>query len=76
MIELQFLHSALPLMAVYQCEVSFNSLLFFQRYAQDKIFIAKIKKGSNSINIGDRVMVLAFCNSTHGPLSVYQIPLN
>ena len=44
---------------------------------RDKLFIAKIKKkGSNSVNIGDRVMVLAFCNSPHGPLSVYQVSLN
>ena len=28
-------------------------------------FIAKIKKGSNSVNTDDRVMVLAFCNSLH-----------
>ena len=54
-------------LSMYQ--VSFNSLLYFQRYAPDKLFIAKIKKGSNSINTGDRVMVLAFCNSPHGPLS-------
>ena len=38
-------------------------------YAPDKFFIAKIKKGST----GDRVMVLAFCNSLHGPLSLYQV---
>ena len=40
-------------------QVSFNSLLYFQRYAPDKLFIAKFKKESNSVNIGDRVMVLA-----------------
>ena len=57
-------------------QVSFNSLLYFQRYAPDKLFTAKIKKGSNSVNTGDRVMVLAFCNSPHGPLSVYQVSLN
>ena len=62
-------------LSMYQA--AFNSLLYFQRYAPDKLFIAKItdklfiakiKKGSNSINNGDRVMVLAFCNSPHGPL--------
>ena len=57
-------------------QVSFNSLLYFQRYAPDKLFTAKIKKGSNSINTGDRVMVLAFCSSPHGPLSVYQTSKN
>ena len=56
-------------------KVSFNSLLYFQRYDPDKLFIVKIKKGSNSVNAGDRVMVLAFCNSPHGPLSVYQVSL-
>ena len=53
-------------------QVSFNSLLYFQRYAPDKVLIAKIKKGSNSINTGVRIMLLVFCNSPHGPLSVYQ----
>ena len=46
---------------------------YFQRYALHKLFIAKIKKGSRSINTGDRVMVL--CNSLHGPLSVYHYML-
>ena len=56
---------------IYQ--VSFNSLLYFQKYAPDKLFIAKIKRESSSVNTGDRVMVLAFCNSLHSPLSVYQV---
>ena len=45
---------------------------------------SKISKGHNSLefpqviypeieNTGDRVMVLAFCNSPHSPLSVYQV---
>ena len=51
-------------LSMYQ--VSFNSLPYF--HAQDKLFIPKIKKGSNSINTGDRIMVLAY-----GPLSVYQV---
>ena len=34
--------------------------------------MAKFKKGSNSVNTGDKVMVLAFCYFLHGPLSVYQ----
>ena len=54
-------------------QVSFKSLIHFQPYALDKLFIAKIKKGSKSINTGDRVMVLAFCNSLHSPLSLYQV---
>ena len=58
-------------LSMYQ--VSFNSLLYFQRYAPDKLIIAIIKKGSNSVNTGDRVMVLAFCNFLHGALSVYQV---
>ena len=42
----------------------------------DKLFIAIIKKGSNSVNTGDSVMVLAFCNFPDSPLSVYQVSLN
>ena len=57
-------------------QVSFNSPLYFQRYAQDKLFIENIKKGSNSVNTGDKVMVLAFCTSSDGPLSVYQVSLH
>ena len=61
-------------LSMYQ--VSFNSLPYFQRSAPDKLFTAKIKKGSNSVNTHDRVMGLTFCNSPHGPLSVYQVSLN
>ena len=58
-------------LSMYQ--VSFNSLQYFQRYALDKHFIAKIKKGNNSVNTCDRVMVLAFCNSPQSSLSLYQV---
>ena len=58
-------------LSMYQ--VSFDSLLYFQRYALDKFNIAKIKKGNNSINTDDRVMVLTFCTSSHRPLSLYQV---
>ena len=71
---LAFCNSPYGPLSVYQ--VSFNSLLYFQRYAPDKLFIAKIKKESNAEHTGDRVMVLAFCNSPYGPLSVYQVSLN
>ena len=46
------------LLSMYQ--VSFNSFQYFQSYAPYNLFIAKIKKESNSVNTGDRVMVLAF----------------
>ena len=58
-------------LSMYQ--VSVNFLLTFQRYAPDKLFIAKLKMGGNSVNTGDRVMVLAFCNSLHSPLSLYHL---
>ena len=58
-------------LSMYQ--VSFDSLLYFQRYAPDKFNIATIKKGNNSINIDDSVIVLAFCTSPHCPLSLYQV---
>ena len=61
-------------LSMYQA--SFNSLLHFQIYTPDKLFIAENKKRRNSVNIGDRVTVLAFCNFTHGHLSVYQALLN
>ena len=57
-------------LSMYQ--VSFDSLLFFQRYAPD-FNIAKIRKGKNSINTDSKVMVLAFCTSPHIPLSLYQV---
>ena len=75
-IELWFLHSALPLMAFYQC-LEFHLIPFCTfRYAPAKLFTAKIKKGRYSVKTGDRVIVLAFCNSPYGPLSVYQVSLN
>ena len=57
------------LLLIYQ--VSFDYLLYFQRYALGKRFISNIRKASNSVNTGDRVMVLALCNFPHDPLSVY-----
>ena len=70
---LWFLHSALPLTAIYHCtRFLFNSLELFQIYAPDKLFIAKIIKGSNSVNTVDRVMVLALCTFADDPLSMYQ----
>ena len=55
------------ILSMYQ--VLFNSLPYFQRYAPDKLNIAKIRQGSNFVNTGDRVMVLAFCDSPRSPLS-------
>ena len=52
------------------------SFLYFQRYAPDKLFIAKIKKGSNSVKIVDRVTILVLCASANGLLSMYQVPYN
>ena len=51
-------------------QVIFNSLLYFQRSALDKLNVAKIRKGSNSVDTGDKVMVLAFCDSPDGPQPV------
>ena len=61
-------------MALYQC-TKFH-IITINTDAPDKLLIAKIKKGSKSVNTGDRVMVLAFCYSPHGPLSVYLVSLN
>ena len=55
------------------CHVLFNSLLYFYRYALDKLSIAKIKNESKFVNTGDRVMALAFCNFLYSPLSLYQV---
>ena len=62
---------SVDILSMYQ--VLCNSLLYFQRYAPDKLNIAKIRKGSNSVNTGNRVLVLAFCDFHHGLLSVYQV---
>ena len=43
-------------LSMYQ--VSFNSLENFRRYALDKLFIVKIKKGSNSVNTGEGLWFL------------------
>ena len=51
----------------------FNSRLYFQSYAPDKLNIAKIKKGSNSVVTGDSSFVLAIFGFPYSPLSVYQV---
>ena len=61
--------SSNDLLLVYQ--VLFNSLLYFQRFGPDNHFIAKIKKGSTSVNAADRVMALAFCIFSDSPLSQF-----
>ena len=57
-------------------KVLFNSLLYFQKYASDKLNIAKIRKSTNFVNTGDRVLVLAFCDSLPGLLSVFEVSFN
>ena len=52
-------------------KVLFNSLLYFQRSAPDKPNIVKFRKGSNSVNTGDRVTILALCTFPDGPLLMY-----
>ena len=54
-------------------QISFDSLLYFQRYALDKFNIAKIRQENNSINTDTRIMVLAFCTFSHSPLSLFQV---
>ena len=61
-------------LAVYQ--VSFNSLVYFQRCAPDELFIANIKKESYSVNTVDKVMILAFCTFSDSPLSINQLSFN
>ena len=61
------------LLSMYQ--VSFDSLLYFQRYALNKFNIAKIRKGNNSINTGDRVMVIAFYTFPHSSLPLFKFHL-
>ena len=56
---------------LYITQNVFNLLLFFQRYAPDKLLIANIKKGSNSLITYGRVMVFAFCTLSDGLLSIY-----
>ena len=62
---LAFYTSSDDILLMYQ--VLFNSLLYFQRYAPDKLNIAKIRKGSISLNTDDTVMVLAFCDFPSWP---------
>ena len=54
-------------------QVSFSSLVYFQRYSLDKFFIAKIKNESNSVKSVDRVTILALCSSADGRLSMCQV---
>ena len=55
------------MMSMYQ--VSFNSLQYLQRYAPDKLFIAKIRKGSNCVIW---VIGLWFLHSALSLMNLYQ----
>ena len=46
---------------------------YFKRYATDKLIIAKIKKGCNSVITCNRVTVLALCTISDSRLSMYQV---
>ena len=70
---LAFCTSSDDRLSMYQ--VSFNSLLYFQGYALDRLFIVKVKKAGNSVHTGDMVLVLAFCHFPYNSLSVYQVSL-
>ena len=51
-------------------QVSFNSLLCFQRCASDNLYIAKLRKENNSVNTENMVMIIiAVCTL---PYSLYQ----
>ena len=54
-------------------QVSFDSLLYFKRYATDKLIIAKIKTGSNSVITCNRVTDLALCTSSDYGLKFHLI---
>ena len=71
---LAFCTSSSGPLSIYQS--SFNSLLYFRDMLLTSFLLQILKRGSNSVNTGDRVTVLAFCNAPHGPLSVYQVSLN
>ena len=69
MTELWFLHSAL---AICQC-TKFHLIPFYTLRDMLRTSLLLQKLRSNTINSGDRVMVLAFCDSPYSPLSVYQV---
>ena len=55
------------------CQVSFNYLLYFQRYAPTKFNIAKIRNENNSVNTDNRVTYFTFFSSPQGSLSLFQV---
>ena len=67
-------NSSDDILSMYQ--ILFYFLLYFQIYTPDKLNIAKTRKGSNSVNTGERIMVLAFCHFPYGHLSIYQVSFN
>ena len=60
--------SSFPDDSLSMYQVSLNSLPYFQGYAPDKLFTAKIKKKRHSVNIGDRVTCFAFSTFIASPL--------
>ena len=58
-------------LSIYQ--VSFDTLIYFQKYAADKLFIAKNKKESNSLILLTGLWFLHYALLADDRLSIYQV---
>ena len=76
MIGLWFLHSALPLIALYHC-IKFLLFIFntFRDMLRISLLLQKLGKEITVITC-DRVTVLALCTSSDDHLSMYQVSFN
>ena len=63
-------------MALYQYIKFHLTTCYISEICSGQFFYLNIRKGSDSVNTRDRVMVLALCNSPHDPLSVYHVSFN
>ena len=63
-------------MTFYQYIKFYLIFSLLSEICSEQAYIAKMKKGSKSVNTGDKVTVTAFCKTPHGPLSVYKVSLD
>ena len=69
----RFLHSHFGDSPLSMYQVSFDSLSYLKRYDMDKLIIAIIKMGSNSVITCNRVTVLVLCTISNSHLSMYPV---
>ena len=62
-----------PYVPLSMYQVSFNYLQYFRDMLWTSLLLKQIRKEINSLNTGDRLIVLAFLDFPYNPLSVFRV---